>query len=504
MKKFDFIMLFLISVISIYAEDGNTIYKDLAGGPGIQGNFTSLPSNLMSVDQCHSGDYQLLYCSGTATAYYFSAQENKILWSKVGQGGIFKVTDRGVLKSSYGDSNIFKTMFYDPTGRLVWKKSVLPVYVDDSAKVVIAYTANWNTYSNDVSFSDDNVVYAYRLTDGKQLWSDTIPHHMRWGWNDIKKLNGKYLLWADKLYLINPETGIEKSIVLQPARYGAVTDRSKENRSFENGNDADYSFSPYTERGFLRGIKSNIVFNDGKIYLADAEDIYCFDDNLNVLWFSQLPKNNTSAMRLNLDDNKITLLSCGYAYSEGIKYSTGKPFVAQYEASTGRQFFLRYIPLTSKITNACLGKDKAFLLTKDHLNIISSFENPQVKVADNSVSGKVEDIDYTTSYVIENGKILPLSPKENTLLLKETNGKMQLFNADKMKAVRTASKESTFKKVNGLFIQKKDNDKSGTGDIIIADNDTVKAHLHLRFVNAFYNSGVLTIIMNNGFFSTRY
>lgn len=132
--------------------------------------------------------------------------------------------------------------------------------------------------------------------------------------------SSKHLVWGDDLKLVDPQEGVEKTF---------TTETSIPSDS-------------------ITGIKSNVVFHDGKIYLADSKDLYCFDNDLNVLWFAQLPTSKTSEMIIKIDGDSLTLKSTGLAYRGSSKIRCGKPFIACYDANSGRQYFLRYIDILAK------------------------------------------------------------------------------------------------------------------------------------------------------------
>lgn len=87
--------------------------------------------------------------------------------------------------------------------------------------------------NGDLEFHNKNVLYAYRLSDGEELWSDTISHYTRWGWNKVQYLpeTGNYLVWADQLMLIDPQTGVVKRMNVNTGRYGVPVGLSKKDHS---------------------------------------------------------------------------------------------------------------------------------------------------------------------------------------------------------------------------------------------------------------------------------
>lgn len=509
------IMLLAIAVIAM-ADNRAMSLKNLVGGTEVSGNYLDLNMNTMLVDQCHGGEMLLLYQQRNSEAMLYSSVEQGFRWKKDNRGGIFQVTRMGLLNTNNTDRNVkgntgFFTTLDDLMGNHVWTRNILPAYVDDSANVVLGYRARWNSFDGDVSFHSKNVMYAYRLSDGKELWQDTITHYTRWGWNNVMYLPeiGYYLVWTDQLMLIDPQGGVVKRVTVNTGRYGVPVGVSRKDHSTDHGNDADYAFTPYVDRGYWTGIKSNVIFKDGQIFLADGEDLYCMDEDLNVLWFSQLPKDKTSAMRIRIDGDCITLLSTGMAYLEGCAYEVGKPFVAQFDLTTGRPYFTKDIDVKGKIEDAYLGNGKAFYLTSNGLNEVNNFSDPLVTVYDKSVVGKVERLSNHTKYALDGDKMLTMACQDNKVLLVGKDGMSRLFDGNDNKVVKTVATSELYDKTADGVYTCMSRDKKGVitdepSNLVITGQDgNVAAHFNTQFNGAFYNDGMLTVVMKSGIFSTR-
>lgn len=517
MKKTIILSLFLLTGIVAYAASHTMSLTNLVGDSKISGDFIDLSGNTMLVDQYHDGSMLLLYQKQKAEAMLYTSIDQELRWKKDNMGGIFQMTSRGLLNSNNTDRPVngnvgFFTSLDDLSGNHVWTRNILPVYVDDSADVVLGYHARWNSFNGDVEFNSDNVLCAYRLSDGQKLWQDTITHYTRWGWNNVMYMpeSGNYLVWTDKLMIINPQTGVEKSMVVNTGRYGVPIGVSKRDRRTDHGSNADYAFTPYVDRGYWTGIKSNVIFKDGMIYLADEESLYCLSDNLDVIWFSQLPKDKTSAMHISIDEDRITLLSSGLAYLEGCSYPVGKSFVAEFNLENGKEIFYNNINIDGKIKDAYLGNGKAFFLTSNGLSVVDDFQEPLVKNYGKDVVGKVNEIGNKAMYVLADNKMIPMGTRGNDLLLVGKDGIDREFDGDAEKVAKTAVKDSLYDHYgNDVYVcfgrDKKGNiDTDEPGDLIIAKNgNKVSAHFNTEFSSAFYDDGLLTIVMNDGIFSTK-
>lgn len=516
MKKSILILALALVGSSAFGANHNMTLTNLVGDKNISGQFMDLNGNTSIVDQYHDGDMVLLYQQQKSAAMLYSSIDQHVEWTKDNMGGIFQVTAAGLLNSNNSDKPVngnvgFFTSLDNLMGNHVWTRYMLPVYVDDSANVVLGYQAKWDSFNGDVQFNPNNMLTAYRLSDGTKLWQDTISHYTRWGWNNVMYLpeSGNYLVWTDELMIINPQEGVVKRLTVNTGRYGVPVGVSKRDIRTDHGNDADYAFTPYVDRGYYTGIKSNVIFNDDKIYLADGEDLYCLDDNLNVLWFAQLPLKETSAMHIQLNDDRITLMSSGLAYLEGCKYEVGKPFVAEFDADNGKQIFIKNINVDGKILDAYLGNEKAFYLTSNGLEVVSDFQEPTIHNYDKSVIGKVNEIGNKPMYYLQNNHLTAMGTEGNKLLLVGKDGIDREFDGDSETIAGAAQKSTLYDHRGNEIYTRMAHDKKGRttddpGDIVLASSDgDVKAHFNTNFSGAYYDDGVLTIVMKNGIFTAN-
>lgn len=490
-------------------------FRNLKGGTNISGQYINLDMNTMLVDNCHGGEMVLLYQQSSHEAMLYSNIEQGFRWKKDSRGGIMQVTRMGMLTSNntvrkvQGNTGFFTTLD-NLVGQHIWTRNILPVYVNDSANVVFGYRAKFNEFNQNYEFHAKNVLYAYRLSDGRELWNDTISHYTRWGWNNVTYLPEKHelLVWADRLYTIDPQKGITHEIVLNTGRYGVPVGVTKREQRTDHNSDADYAFTPYVDRGYYTGIKSNIIFKNGLIYLADGEALYCMDENLDVKWMTQLPKAKTSAMRIRLDGDKITMQSSGMAYLEGCTYNVGKPFVAQFSVSNGTMDFITFPKIDGNITDAHLANGKAYYLTSKGLNEISNLRAPETVVYGKDVIGKVSEIDNHTMYALDGNHMLCMQSGNNSVLLVGKDGTKKLFDTNSGKIVKVEQSNKLYDKQDNVYTcmarNKKGKLTDDASDLIIADaNGNVTTHINTPFTGAFYTDGLLTLVMKSGIFTTR-
>lgn len=509
-KSFIIIISILFSVLA--GAENTKELKNLVNGNSIKGEYIDLGMNTTLVDQCHDGEYILLYQPRHSEAMFYSSLEQGFRWKKDNRGGLFRITRMGLLNCNNTDASIKgNTPFYltmdNLMGNHVWTRNIMACFVDDSANVAMGYRSKWNAFNGNIEFHRRNVLYAYRLSDGSALWQDTVSHNSLWGWNDIKYIptSGNYLVLGDSIMLIDPQKGIKKAIKISTARAYKPSKQEEEKDNFRQ----NYMAPPYVLPNQYTGIMSNIVFHNGYIYFADSEDIYCFDEDLNILWFAQLPRQRTSEMSIRIDGNNLTILSKGLAYKNGIRQEYGKPFIGKYDANTGRQYFLKYIDIKEQIKDAYFGKGKAFILTDKGLDVVSDFENQVIKTYPKKVVGKSVEIASNAKYALDGDNLTKLESKDNNILLVGSDSIYRLFNGDEGKTVRKMAADELYNKDCGVYTNMATDDKGNVSldvpsDLIITEKTgKVTVHIKTAFNRAFLTENILTIITKTGIFTTK-
>lgn len=215
-------------------------------------------------------------------------------------------------------------------------------------------------------------------------------------------------------------------------------------------------------------------------------------------------------MSIRVDGDRIVLLSSGLAYLEGCKYDVGKAFIAVYGLTDGSQKCLKYLNINGKIIDAYLGNGKAFYLTNNGLSEVSDFSNPTVTNYSDNVIGKAVEISNHRKYVLNGKRMLTMASADNNVLLADKNGNVTLFDGDDNKVAEKVAENQLYdKKDNGLYTcmsLNKEGQLSGEpSNLVLANGDgSVKVHFSTPFSGAFYEDGLLTIVMNKGVFTTRF
>lgn len=511
MKKSLTLLICLLTAVTANA-DRLTMLTNIVNGVTERCDNIDLDPNTTLVDQCHDGEFLVLYHQRNSQVMYYSSFEQGFRWKKDNRNGIFIPTRMGVLSSRNTDVGISDNMSFfmeldNLFGNHVWTRNIMTFFVDDSANVVMGYRVRWNAHRGRFNFHKDNRLYAYRLTDGTPLWNDSVSHNERWGLEDVMYIpsTGRYLLWSDDLKLIDPQKGTEKTITLKTA--SEYTEKKNKKGDMEDR----FMSAPYVAENHVTGIKSNVIFQDGKIYLADSEDLYCFDNDLNILWFAQLPTQATSEMSLRIDGDSLTLLSKGLAYYNGVRQEYGAPFIAKYDANTGRMIFINELDIKGEIKDAYLGKAKSFFLTSKGLSVVANTDDHAVKTYSKDEVGNAERIALSAKYCLDDDRFTTLETKDDNILLVGNDSIYRLFNGNEGRVLKSLASNTLYDFRYGVYTRLAIDSngrvsKKVPGDLILTDQSgKPRVHFRTPFTHAFYSNTVhiLTILTPTSIITTR-
>lgn len=140
---------------------------------------------------------------------------------------------------------------------------------------------------------------------------------------------------------------------------------------------------------------------------------------------------------------------------------------------------------------------------------MNNFSDPLVTVYDKSVVGKVERLSNHTKYALDGDKMLTMACQDNNVLLVGKDGMSRLFDGNDNKVVKTVATSELYDKTADGVYTCMSRDKKGVitdepSNLVITGQDgNVAAHFNTQFNGAFYNDGMLTVVMKSGIFSTR-
>lgn len=217
------------------------------------------------------------------------------------------------------------------TGASLWEVKNTLNYVDPFQKKGFGYRLN-------LLSSDDNTLEGIDLTNGKIIWRREISRE--YGWNDIVHLNDTTVIVAAAgLHIINVNNGTGWD-------YDAVTG-TKDYTAAEAANVAGLAlgvltgtFVLSTGYNLVRDVVSNVLIDSTSIYFASKDKISCLDLAGQVKWSSPLLSHLVSKSSIFKRDSIIYMINKGFAFMGNRQLDYGTPFIAAFDAKTGRQIFL--------------------------------------------------------------------------------------------------------------------------------------------------------------------
>lgn len=288
---------------------------------------------------------------------------------KKGNNNFAQINNDGYLLISKGAMFTFKIgcpSFYNFNGEKIWSTKDEAVLADRKNNVVICSQNR----------AGDAMV-GYDMSTGRELWHVKIPFKKHYPWGGIfndKEDRRMYYLMSDSLIRLNIVTGdtIRHSFsagVKEPmkSRFTLTKMRKPSSAAFAR----EMAFSAVTG-AILTGTHSNIVAKGDSLFVADAENVYCFDKSLKTIWQTAIPQGMGAKSDLQVKDGKVCLQNYGVAFQNGIIGRCGKPFFASYDRNTGRQLAFDVAGIEKKIVGGIHVEgrtfwqtDKAFLYTDD-------------------------------------------------------------------------------------------------------------------------------------------
>ena len=238
-----------------------------------------------------------------------------------------------------------RTIAYEiETGRKLWKDWSYLTRIDEKNDVLLGYETDEPGSSK---------IFIINMLTNKIIAKTKIPHDKCWGWNDVIQQDDSHIIvLANNLNRVNLQTGEQQTIETKTG----VIDAGKAvlNGLLWMGAGMVPMGGPILQKGLFMpasvsrnattALHSNICQNGSLYYFADSERLICFDSELKVLWSSNLPEKAGSHSTLLLRNDTLTLFNYGYGVtSTGKQKEVGQPFMAAYDARTGKNLFVNML-----------------------------------------------------------------------------------------------------------------------------------------------------------------
>lgn len=343
--------------------------------------------NLMS-DSCIAGHYILLISSSLdnngspsknmRNMILFNLQKGEEQWRMPfnKEKANYYFTTEGLLFTAQSKTSLLR--YEDGTER--WKKKGILCDIEPKHNTFFFYLQNaWNT----------KLEYCDTKT-GTRHWAVTMAEEL---W-----LN-KYNI-SDSTICVRYNNGILQGLHLINLRNGEM-----------KSHDA-------MSEGLFNKHHSNLIYEDGCIYMSDKQKLFCLDSDLNEVWKVELPRKSASSSYIYSDSTNIYMINSGMGSDFRLR---GYPFVAAYSKQDGQQtFFTQMADAKNAINDFFRIGDTQFMIFDDCIAGTQLKENTTIRKIswDAEKYGKLSNIVELNIYVADadNKHYHKLSPEENLMV----------------------------------------------------------------------------------------
>ena len=210
---------------------------------------------------------------------------------------------------------------------------------------------------------------AFSLVTGEKLWTDKL--NAMYGLSYCQPIDKNYeYMVTDALYRVNMNTGEHKKL---GSTVTALTFKEKEFRPLVEGSSEEalsnmiYLHSleknvsvvspmttkfcvPYSmvKKASVVGLSSGILSKNGKNYFADHNSLVCFDDDMNVVWRTELTDKATRS-DLYMKDDVIYLVNHAVGIFDVVfkALQFDYAYVAAFDAKDGHQLYIKKVDNTN-------------------------------------------------------------------------------------------------------------------------------------------------------------
>lgn len=210
---------------------------------------------------------------------------------------------------------------------------------------------------------------AFSLVTGEKLWTDKL--NAMYGLSYCQPIDKNYeYMVTDALYRVNMNTGEHKKV---GSTVTALTFKEKEFRLLVEGSSEEAlsnmiylhsleknvsEVSPMTtkfcvpygmeKKASVVGLSSGILSKSGKNYFADRNSLVCFDDDMNVVWRTELTDKATRS-DLYMKDDVIYLVNHAVGIFDVVfkALQFDYAYVAAFDAKDGHQLYIKKVDNTN-------------------------------------------------------------------------------------------------------------------------------------------------------------
>ena len=226
------------------------------------------------------------------------------------------------------------------------------------------------------------VMQGIDLENGKSVWHRYVPG--TYGWQDLQMLDDETaLIKSSGLHWVRITDGEGWSV--DRVSYAEKVDMKRVGLAVLTGvamgaasgalsGGAYYAYGiPYGGNAYMNlflDICSNLVFSKDTIFFAAKNKISCLSLEGKTIWSADLNEKQTSKSHLFREGDVLYMINTGHATKYGSPARFGTPFIAAFDASTGRQLFMKvWDERKNYFTDYMIQGRDLYLLHRDKLEI---------------------------------------------------------------------------------------------------------------------------------------
>ena len=384
---------------------------------GVEGQYIDFGKPLYDFRYCEKGNYLLLMFRQSKNGKWKNKGEISLLrlddktvaWTKPFNYATAQAfpTSHGVLTYEKG----IITMLDDGAGYEVWRQERALAQVDDENGVVMAY-----------DYPQSKHLRGYGLDYGQELWEIKVPHNEGWGWNNVQRVDSTWLMVVNNdLTLLDPRTGEfyqyeaktgiadTKAMLLSGlAAFGGAVAGAALAGAMVGGYGTGYYYYPvYIGNNVITGLHSNLCPMEGGHWLfADRRKLVRLDKQLNVVWEHELPEKTAAHSILLAQDSLVYMLNMGVGWNGAAAKKAGRPFVAAYSVTNGKEVYMNMLSMKKDIiVDALLNTEGLFMMDDEGLSYKHRLTSPDVSQTtwNTADHGKLRRIVSTPVYAHREG-----------------------------------------------------------------------------------------------------
>ena len=273
------------------------------------------------------------WLNNTGNIVQYDLKSNSVLWAK-------KIDYNSSTLQQFSNTLIYtagnKSYCLDnTTGSNLWEVKNNIYFVNPVGNIGIGYKLKSLTGSS-------NELEGIELKNGNVIWKRAV--NKEYGWNDVLYINDSTMMVvAAGLHTIDIKTG-------KGWDYNTITGK-KDYTGTVAANAVGVGLALLTGtlvtssgHNLVRDLVSNVLIDSSSIYFSSQEQLAKINKHTgDVIWTHPFPKDLASKSSIYMNDSLIYMVNKGFAFMGNRQLNFGKPFIAAFDKSSGKQKYLSVI-----------------------------------------------------------------------------------------------------------------------------------------------------------------